>query len=102
MCEQLIDRYVVRTVAEMRSLARLLAGACRTCDCSHMNLIVDESCSCKRKRRKLNCSRETSRVGNIMSLEDLLSCALAKTVHELTSRIIAVESEVIAKVDDSA
>ena len=67
-----------------------------------MNLIIDESCSCKRKRRKLNRSGETSRVGNIMSLADLIACALAKAVHELASCVVAVKSEVVSKVDDSA
>ena len=102
MRKQLINRNIVAAIAEMGRLTRLLTRSGRTCNRCHMYLIIDQPRSSQLKSRKLDSCRKTSRIRDIMSLSDILACTLAKTIDELPSGIIAVQPEIVAKIDDPA
>ena len=75
--KQLVDRNIIASITEMRSLSRLLSGTCRTGYGCHMDLVIDQACPSKRQGRKLDCSRKTTRVRHIMGSPDLLAGTLA-------------------------
>ena len=97
--KQFIYGNIVVAIAEVSSLSRFLSCASRSGDCSYMNLVLYQSCICQRKCRKLDGSREASRVCYIMSLAYVFACALAQTIYEFPSCIISVQPEIVSQVD---
>ena len=102
MGEKLVYRNIVAAVTEMSGLSRLLSCTGRTGDGSHMDLVVEESCCRQRQGSKLYCRSEATWIGNVMRLAHLVTGAFAKPVDEMSSGIIAVKTEIIAKVNDPA
>ena len=86
----------------MSSLSRLLACSCRSCDCSHMDLVIDKSCRCQWKCCQLDGSRKTSRVSHVVSFTDILTCTFAKSIYKIASCIVSVKTEIVSKVNDAA
>ena len=97
--KQFVYRNVIASVTEMRRLSRLLSGSRRSRDGGDMNLVIDEPCCCKRKRRQLYSGGKTSRIRYVVSLAYLLLCTFAKTICKMPSGIISLKSEIIAEID---
>ena len=86
----------------MSCLARLFTSSCRTSQRCRMDLILDQACCSKWQSCQLdNCSK-TSRIRHVMRLSNLLTRTLAQAVNEISAGIIAVQAEIISKIDDPA
>ena len=86
----------------MGSFSRLLSGSGRSCDCCHVDLVFNQTGSGKRQSCKLDRCCKTSGVGHIMCGTYGFTRTFAQSVHEMSSGIITVKSEIIAEVDDPA
>ena len=86
----------------MRGFAWFFTRSCRACDCSHVDLVSDETCCSKRKCSKLDCGCETSWIGYVMGLFHIFPCALAESIYEISACIFSVKSEIISEIYDPA
>ena len=107
LCKMLVSKQfvygnVVVSIAEMSSLTRFLACSGRTSNGSHVDFVLDQVRCRERKSSKLDGCCKTSGICNIVRFADILTGTLAKAIHEITSCIISIKSEVVAKVYDSA
>ena len=98
MGKRLIDREVIGPPTEMRGLGRSLACAGGAGDSRHVNLWQFVSLR-HRQKRQLDRGREAARVGDMLSLHDLVSECLWKSIDKILR--IGGQTEIVAEIYDS-
>ena len=98
MGKRLIDREVIGPPTEMRGLGRSLSRTGRSGDSRHVNLRQFVSLR-HRQKRQLDRGREAARIGYMLSLHDLVSECLWKSIDKILR--IGSQTEIVAEIDDS-